>query len=77
MYTSRANVASIQVGDIIYKFRINKCLEWWIKWYGVTNVNGHYPNLDSGYALLINSLGVVDAIVNCTPTPTPTPLQQQ
>ena len=27
-----------------------------LNFYGVTNVNGHYPNLDSGYALLIKSL---------------------
>ena len=42
-----------------------------LNFYGVTNVNGHYPDLDGGYALLITALGVVDSIVSCAPTPAP------
>ena len=77
MYTSRANVASIQTGDTIYtNSGLTNVWNGGLSYYGVTNVNSHYPNLDNGYALLINSSGVVNAVVDCmapTPTPTPTP----
>ena len=73
IYTSRANVASVQVNDIFYTNNsLSNIFNGGLKWYGVTNVNGHYPNLDSGYSFLINSNGEVDAIVDCTPPPTPT-----
>ena len=75
MYTSRANVASIQVNDIIYtNAGLTNVWNGGLNYYGVTNVNSHYPNLDNGYALLINSSGVVDAIVDCMATPTPSPV---
>ena len=73
MYTSRANVASIQTGDTIYTDSgLSTIWNGGLKWYGVTNANGHYPNLDSGYALLINALGNVDSIVNCSGSVAPT-----
>ena len=75
MYTSRANVASIQVNDIMYtNSGLTNVWNGGLNFYGVTNVNGHYPDLDSGFALLIDSLGVVQQIVTCVaPTPAPVP----
>jgi len=73
IYTSRANVASVQVNDVLFtNVGLSNIWNGGLKWYGVTNVNGHYPDLDNGYAFLINSSGVVINIVNCAPTPAPT-----
>jgi len=53
MYTSRPNVASIQTGDTIYtNAGLTNIWNGGLNFYGVTNVNGHYPDLDGGYALL-------------------------
>ena len=72
MYTSRANVASIQVNDIIYtNVGLTNVWNGGTNFYGVTNVINHYPDLDSGFALLINASGVVNAIVDCTAPPPP------
>ena len=73
IYTSRANVASVQLNDVLYtNAGLSNIWNGGLKWYGVTNVNGHYPDLDNGYAFLIDAFGVVLNIVNCAPTPAPT-----
>jgi hypothetical protein len=82
MFTSRANVASIQVGDVLYtNAGLTNIFNGGLKWYGVTNTTGKYPNPDFGYALLINATGAVDAIVDCnispSPSPTPAPIATQ
>jgi hypothetical protein len=75
IYTSRADVASVQVNDIFYtNSALSNVFNGGLKWYGVTDTTGKYPNLDNGYSFLINSNGQVDAIVDCSPPPTPTPV---
>ena len=79
IYTSRANVASVQVNDIFYtNSGLSNIFNGGLKWYGVTNVSGDYPQLDNGsgfgYSFLINSTGAVDAIVDCSVIPTPSPV---
>lgn len=77
MFTSRADVASIVTGDFVYTDSgLSNAWNGQLKWYGVTDATGKYPNPDSGYALLIRDVGEVIQIVDCnavTPSPTPTP----
>ena len=72
IFTSRASVGLIQTGDIMYaNSSLSTIFNGALDWYGVSNVLGQ---VTPDYKLLINSLGVVDAVVSCTaPTPTPTP----
>ena len=75
IFTSRANVGLIQTGDTMYaNSSLSTIFNGALDWYGVSNVLGQ---VTPDYKLLINSLGVVDAVVSCaapTPTPTPTPV---
>ena len=72
IYTSRANVASVVATDILYtNATLTNVWNGALDWYGVTDVTAKYPDLDSGFAFLVNSSGAVDAVVDCTPAPSP------
>ena len=71
IYTSRATVADIQVGDIMYA-NFSQTIVWngGTEYYGLSNING---KIGADYAMLINSSGEVLAITDCSVSPSPTP----
>ena len=74
IYTSRANVASVVATDILYtNVTLTNVWNGALEWYGVTDVTAKYPDLDSGFAFLVNSSGAVVTVVDCTAPPSPTP----
>jgi hypothetical protein len=71
IYTSRATVADIQVGDIMYaNFAQTVVWNGGTQYYGLSNINGQQF---ADYAMLINTNGEVLAITDCSVAPSPTP----
>ena len=73
VFSNRATVAQIVVGDILYANSSKTTVfDGGLEYFSISNTLGYLPqSTDSKY--LINSLGEVLTILSCSSTPTPTP----